>query len=133
MGAVVRGGIGATLEKKTQAEQQVAEMAKDMAQQAKESIEEMEAQAQEAQEQSDQAKEEADQISQEAQELARQRCASKEARETHYWLRLLRDSDILSEKQASELINESKELIKMLTSIVKTGRSNLGQLKTENS
>ena len=59
--------------------------------------------------------------------------ASKEARETHYWLRLLRDSDILSGKQASELINESKELIKMLTSIVKTGRSNLGQLKTENS
>ena len=59
--------------------------------------------------------------------------ASKEARETHYWLRLLRDSDILSGKQASELINESKELIKMLTSIVKTGRSNLGQLKTKNS
>ena len=59
--------------------------------------------------------------------------ASKEARETHYWLRLLRDSDILSEKQASELINESEELIKMLTSIVKTGKSNLNQLKTKNS
>jgi four helix bundle protein len=51
--------------------------------------------------------------------------SSKEARETRYWLRLLRDSGILSEKQTSELINESEELIKMLTSIVKTGKSNL--------
>ena len=58
--------------------------------------------------------------------------ASKEARETHYWLRLLRDSDILSDTQTSELINESEELIKMLTSIVKTGKSNLKQLKTNN-
>ena len=58
--------------------------------------------------------------------------ASKEARETHYWLRLLRDSDILSEKHASELINKAEELIKMLTSIVKTGKSNLDQLKTKN-
>ncbi|MHC4290502.1 MAG: four helix bundle protein [Planctomycetota bacterium] len=58
--------------------------------------------------------------------------ASKEARETHYWLRLLRDSSILSEKQVSELIGESEELIKMLTSIVKTGKSNLDQLKTKN-
>lgn len=58
--------------------------------------------------------------------------ASKEARETHYWLRLLRDSEILSDKQAFELINESEELIKMLTSIVKTGTSNLNQLKTKN-
>ena len=58
--------------------------------------------------------------------------ASKEARETHYWLRLLRDSEILTEKQTSELINKSEELIKMLTSIVKTGKSNLQQLKTKN-
>ena len=58
--------------------------------------------------------------------------ASKEARETHYWLRLLRDSEILTDKQTSELINKSEELIKMLTSIVKTGKSNLKQLKTKN-
>lgn len=56
--------------------------------------------------------------------------SSKEARETRYWLRLLRDSGILSENQTSELINDSEELIKMLTSIVKTGKSNLKQLKT---
>jgi four helix bundle protein len=51
--------------------------------------------------------------------------SSKEARETRYWLRLLRDSGILTENQTSELINESEELIKMLTSIVKTGKANL--------
>ena len=56
--------------------------------------------------------------------------SSKEARETRYWLRLLRDSGILSKKQTSSLIDESEELIKMLTSIVKTGKANLRQLKT---
>ncbi|MBC8391992.1 MAG: four helix bundle protein [Deltaproteobacteria bacterium] len=58
--------------------------------------------------------------------------SSKEARETHYWLRLLRDSGILTQKQTSDLINDAEELIKMLTSIVKTGRSNLRQLITQN-
>ncbi|MBL7214962.1 MAG: four helix bundle protein [Phycisphaerae bacterium] len=48
--------------------------------------------------------------------------ASKEARETHYWLRLLRDSEMLTDKQTSGLLDKSEELIKMLTSIVKTGR-----------
>jgi len=56
--------------------------------------------------------------------------SSKEERETRYWLRLLRDSGILTENQTSKLISESEELIKMLTSIVKTGKSNLKQLKT---
>ena len=51
--------------------------------------------------------------------------SSKEARETRYWLRLLRDSGFLSQNQTSELIVESEELIKMLTSIVKTGKANL--------
>ena len=46
--------------------------------------------------------------------------AQKEARETHYWLRLLRDSDYLSETQAHGLIEEAVELIKLSTSIVKT-------------
>jgi len=47
---------------------------------------------------------------------------TKEARETRYWLRLLKDSDILSESQADSIINESDELVKILTSIVKTGQ-----------
>ncbi len=49
--------------------------------------------------------------------------ASKEARETHYWIRLLRDCDILTDKQSTSLLDECEELIKMLTSIVKTGNS----------
>ncbi|MBU1260490.1 MAG: four helix bundle protein [Planctomycetes bacterium] len=49
--------------------------------------------------------------------------ASKEARETNYWLRLLMDSGILSSKMCTSLLTESEELIKMLTSIVKTSQS----------
>ena len=52
--------------------------------------------------------------------LAKMALASKEARETNYWLRLLRDSKILDDKQTQSLIDESVELMKILTSIVKT-------------
>ncbi len=51
---------------------------------------------------------------------AKMAIASKEARETHYWLRLLIVSGILPENMASSLLSESEELIKLLTSIVKT-------------
>lgn len=44
----------------------------------------------------------------------------KEARETHYWLRLLRDSDFINQKLASSLINDCNELLKILGSIIKT-------------
>jgi len=52
--------------------------------------------------------------------LSKMSIASKEARETNYWLRLLRDSDILDERQSTSILEESEELIKLLTSIVKT-------------
>jgi four helix bundle protein len=48
--------------------------------------------------------------------------ASKEAREASYWLRLLTDAGILMEKDDKELLAASEELVKMLTSIVKTTR-----------
>ena len=48
--------------------------------------------------------------------------ASKEAREANYWLRLLTDAGILMEKNDKELLGVSEELVKMLTSIVKTTR-----------
>ncbi len=38
--------------------------------------------------------------------------ASKEARETNYWLRLLRDSNIVPTARMSPLLDESLELIK---------------------
>ena len=52
--------------------------------------------------------------------------ASKEARESNYWLRLIRDSGIAKTKELEEEINnaitESTELKKILTSIVKTSK-----------
>ena len=52
--------------------------------------------------------------------IAKMSIASKEARETHYWLRLLRDSKIVPESRIIPLANESLELIRILTAIVKT-------------
>ena len=49
--------------------------------------------------------------------------ASKEARETRYWLRLLQQSKIVNFDFAMYL-NSIEELIKILTSIVKTSQSN---------
>ena len=52
--------------------------------------------------------------------ISKMSISSKEARETNYWLRLLRDSQILSDNQCQSMITESEELLKLLTSIVKT-------------
>ena len=49
--------------------------------------------------------------------------ACKEARETHYWLRLLLASDLVESSQTDILIKESNELIAILTSIVKKLRA----------
>ena len=57
--------------------------------------------------------------------VAKMHIAYKEARETHYWLRLLRDSDILAPDQAESIINDCEELLKISGSIIKTTRSNL--------
>jgi four helix bundle protein len=44
----------------------------------------------------------------------------KEARETEYWLRLLRDSDIISVVQSESLIRDCQELIRITGRIQKT-------------
>jgi four helix bundle protein len=49
--------------------------------------------------------------------------ASKEARETNYWLRLLTDSKIVPSEKIVELTAESLELVRILTAIVKIGQS----------
>lgn len=51
--------------------------------------------------------------------------ASKEARETNYWLRLIKDSNLLPKTSIEPLIGNSEELVKILTSIVKTSTANL--------
>ncbi len=48
--------------------------------------------------------------------------AQKEARESNYWLRLLRDSKLVKEELIEDLINESEEIKKMLFSIVRTSK-----------
>ena len=48
--------------------------------------------------------------------------ALKEATETNYWLRLLRDSDTLEPKLAASMLSECEELQKMLTAAIKTSK-----------
>ena len=43
----------------------------------------------------------------------------KEARETNYWLRLLIETEMIPEKQLANLVDESSQLIAILTSVVK--------------
>lgn len=50
--------------------------------------------------------------------------ARKEARESNYWLRLLRDSSQIKEKLIKDILVESKKLSKILYSIVKTSKEN---------
>lgn len=49
--------------------------------------------------------------------------SNKEAFETHYWLRLLRDSEILEKKIADSLLADCDELQKLLVSSIKTAKS----------
>lgn len=52
--------------------------------------------------------------------------AYKEARETHYWIRLLRDSKHLDSKQSELILKDCEELIKIIGSINKTMKKKLG-------
>jgi len=51
--------------------------------------------------------------------------AYKEARETHYWLRLLKQTDCLEPRLADSLLTEAEELRRMLSAIIRTSRENL--------
>ena len=51
--------------------------------------------------------------------------ALKEASETEYWLDLLTDSEIIDTKSYESVINDCIELIKLLTSIIKTTKLKL--------
>lgn len=47
----------------------------------------------------------------------------KEARETHYWLRLLKDSRLITKDRSADLLSNCEEIIKILTSIIKTSKN----------
>ncbi len=56
--------------------------------------------------------------------VAKMAIASKEARETRYWLRLINEAQ-LSNLELSEYLNEIDQIIKILTKIVKTSQTNI--------
>lgn len=46
----------------------------------------------------------------------------KEARETHYWLRLLAATDILPKPRLESILDEANQLVAILTTITKNSR-----------
>ena len=57
--------------------------------------------------------------------IAKTQISFKEAKETHYWLRLLRDTNIIEAKLANSLIKDCKEIIYLLSAILKSSKANL--------
>jgi four helix bundle protein len=53
---------------------------------------------------------------------AKMSIAYRETRETKYWLRLLRDSQIIEPKPISSLLSDNEQLLKLIGTIVKTTR-----------
>jgi four helix bundle protein len=49
--------------------------------------------------------------------------AYKEARESHYWVRLKSDSEILSKEKGEELLNDLDEILRISGSILRTVKS----------
>ena len=48
--------------------------------------------------------------------------ALREARETHYWLRLIRDSEMITAKKMLDIIDEANQIKKILGSIASKAR-----------
>ncbi|MCB0728788.1 MAG: four helix bundle protein [Ignavibacteriae bacterium] len=55
--------------------------------------------------------------------------ALKETSETEYWINLLFDSNIIEKRAYDSLLKDCTEILKLLTSIVKTSRANLKKQK----
>ena len=51
---------------------------------------------------------------------AKMNIALKEASETEYWLELLYETDYITQKEFDSIIEDCRELLKILTAIVKT-------------
>lgn len=51
--------------------------------------------------------------------------ALKEANETEYWLLLLRRTDYLNDSEAASILQDARELLKLLTSIINATKKNL--------
>ena len=54
--------------------------------------------------------------------ISKMSIALKEANETHYWLRLLRDSGFLTSESVAQAIDHIQELLRILTAIIKSSK-----------
>ncbi|MGQ0826896.1 MAG: four helix bundle protein [Bacteroidota bacterium] len=70
--------------------------------------------------------EEANQAESKADFIHKLSIANKEANETHYWLRLIKDTQLVSE-DTLPLQNDCEELIKLLTAIIKSSKRNISK------
>lgn len=52
--------------------------------------------------------------------IAKLHISLKEAKETHYWLRLLGDTEYITQEQAESMIEDVNEIITLLTKSLKT-------------
>ncbi len=51
--------------------------------------------------------------------------AYKEARECHYWIRLLKDSSFIESRSAGSLLNDCEELIKLTGKIISSSKKSI--------
>ena len=53
--------------------------------------------------------------------------ARKEANESYYWLRLIKEASIVKEDDVADLLRETNELIAILTAIILSSKRNAGK------
>ncbi|MDR2841180.1 MAG: four helix bundle protein [Paludibacter sp.] len=75
--------------------------------------------------------EEADAAQSKKEFIAKLEIVIKEARETHFWLRLLHKTDYIDENMFESMLSDCNEIIAIVIAIIKTTRKNLdkGELK----
>ena len=55
--------------------------------------------------------------------IAKLQIALKETRETHYWIRLLIDSNYLDKKSGNSVLKDCEEILKLLITILRTSKT----------
>lgn len=56
--------------------------------------------------------------------IAKLQISLKEARETHYWLRLLKATNYLTENQTTDILKDCRDIKNILTAILKSAKAN---------
>lgn len=69
---------------------------------------------------------EADQAESKADFVHKLAIALKEANETEYWILLLCETEYLTTKESKSILEDNKELLKLLTSIIKSTKRGMG-------